>query len=278
MRTVDGATRSHGSASDLIVAAVGGSFAAGPGIKPVTDKAAGRSGRNAAHLVSRALGGRLVDVSVSGATTANVLHEAQRIRSHSFRPQIESVLPGTDLVLVTAGGNDLQYIGSMVARAKANTLRGRRITRSFGRQMLNRSTLVMPSEYHRLRTATSLERIVVECRRRAPASRVLLVDYLPVLHAGSVEGPALPFTSAEIRHFRELAAMLSTAIETAAFQTGADLLPASAYGTENCVGSENPYTRGFEKHFGDGTAFHPTGAGMERVADGILALLGSNAD
>lgn len=53
--------------------ALGSSFAAGPGIKPVLHKAAQRSGRNYAHLVAEALELHLVDVTYSGATTAHIL-------------------------------------------------------------------------------------------------------------------------------------------------------------------------------------------------------------
>jgi hypothetical protein len=51
-------------------------MAAGPGIRPSADGAplrAGRSARNYAHLVAERLGLDLVDVTYSGATTANVL-------------------------------------------------------------------------------------------------------------------------------------------------------------------------------------------------------------
>jgi hypothetical protein len=55
-------------------------MAAGPGIRPSADGApfrAGRSARNYAHLVAQRLGLDLVDVTYSGATTANVLTDPQ---------------------------------------------------------------------------------------------------------------------------------------------------------------------------------------------------------
>lgn len=51
------------------VAALGSSFAAGPGVAPIVDRRANRSGRNYAHLVAERLGARLTDLTVSGATT-----------------------------------------------------------------------------------------------------------------------------------------------------------------------------------------------------------------
>src|ERR1700712_3761348 len=81
--------------------ALGSSFAAGPYLDPVVDRAAMRSGRNYAHLVAATLDADLVDATVSGATTATILQERQRVALRVFAPQIESVHAETDLVTVT---------------------------------------------------------------------------------------------------------------------------------------------------------------------------------
>jgi hypothetical protein len=60
--------------------ALGSSMAAGPGIRPTAEGApfrAARSARNYPHLVAERLGYNLVDVTYSGATTANVLTDPQ---------------------------------------------------------------------------------------------------------------------------------------------------------------------------------------------------------
>ncbi|WP_041289427.1 hypothetical protein [Kribbella flavida] len=67
--------------------ALGSSFAAGPGIAPEIDKAAGRSQRNYAHLVAERLELDLIDVTYSGATTAHLLSE----RQDDAPPQINAV-------------------------------------------------------------------------------------------------------------------------------------------------------------------------------------------
>jgi hypothetical protein len=56
--------------------AMGSSFAAGPGIAPrasASPRRAGRSSGNYAHLVARALGLDLRDMTYSGATTNDIL-------------------------------------------------------------------------------------------------------------------------------------------------------------------------------------------------------------
>jgi hypothetical protein len=83
--------------------ALGSSMAAGPGIRPTAHGApfrAGRSARNYPHLVAEQLGLDLVDVTYSGATTANVLTDSQ----HGAPPQIDALDGSEDLVTVTIGG------------------------------------------------------------------------------------------------------------------------------------------------------------------------------
>src|SRR5215207_8932949 len=150
--------------------AMGSSFAAGPGIKPLADKAAGRSERNYAHLVAEALDLRLVDVTYSGATTANLLS------------QLEEVGPETRLVTITAGGNDLEYVGSLLRGSMMNTLA--KPATLLGRRVANRirarvSYLKDQSAYDAV--AVSLTEVVTKIRERAPQSRILLVDYLTLV-------------------------------------------------------------------------------------------------
>ena len=89
--------------------AMGSSFAAGPGLPvrvPGSPRRAGRSASNYAHLVARALGLDLHDVTYSGATTGDILRP-----SAAGQPaQLDAVTPATRLVTVTAGGNDVGYL------------------------------------------------------------------------------------------------------------------------------------------------------------------------
>lgn len=87
------------------IAALGSSFAAGPGIDPIIDQAAMRSGRNYPHLLAEQLGARLTDLTVSGATTATILGEPQiTMDGTQFAPQIYGLPVDAYLVTVTAGG------------------------------------------------------------------------------------------------------------------------------------------------------------------------------
>ena len=102
--------------------ALGSSMAAGPGIRPSADGApfrAGRSARNYPHLVAEKLGLDLVDVTHSGATTANILTDPQ----NGTPPQADALEGSEDLVTVTIGGNDAGYVPLLMAAGLPHIVR-----------------------------------------------------------------------------------------------------------------------------------------------------------
>jgi lysophospholipase L1-like esterase len=250
--------------------ALGSSFAAGPGIKPLADKAAGRSGRNYPRLVAEALGLELTDVTYSGATTANILRE----RQDEAPPQIDAVGPDTALVTITAGGNDLDYIGTFIRGSMMNTLA--KPATLLGRRVANRirarvSYLKDPAEYDAV--AASLTEIVTTIRDRAPRSRVVLVDYLTVVGPGTRPRLDVPLNEEQLPSIVMMADGLAKAFATAAERTGADLVAASAAGSSHAVGSTEPWTSGFRLGPGRAAPYHPTAAGMAAVAELIVEKL-----
>lgn len=256
------------------IVALGSSFAAGPGVLPVEDRAAARSARNYPHLVAAGLGAQLVDATVSGATTATILDRPQHAGLRRFAPQIEAVGADADLVTVTAGGNDLGYLGGIISVALLQQLWRRRLTRPAARGLRMRRPLTAVTAEQREGTAAGLTRIVEAARLRAPGARVVLVDYLPIFTDGFVPGVSGPFRSREVAHFRGVAAALSRATETAADRSGADLVPASAFGQDHGIGSPDPWVNGLQPLARFGSSFHPNASGMAAVADAVLQRLG----
>jgi lysophospholipase L1-like esterase len=253
--------------------AIGSSFAAGPGIAPVVEPAAMRSGSNYAHLVARTLGAELVDASVSGATTATILSEAQKTPRKRFAPQIESVSADTDLVTVTAGGNDLGYLGSVLAQGLMNRFSKAPVIGSVVRGMQRRRDLVLPDDARLQGAADGLTRIVEQTRARAPRATVVLVDYLPLFDEADATSGALGFTPVQLRHFRSLARLLSDAYAQAAAATGAELIAASSYPVGHGVASADPWIAPLQPFRALGASMHPNAAGMRAVASEILAHL-----
>src|SRR4051794_38760042 len=185
----------------MIYVALGSSFASGPGIEPILDAGCGRSGANYAHLVADRLGYDLVDVTCGGATIDDVLFRPQALMTGgTVPPQLEVLAPDADLVTVTVGGNDIGYVLSL-ARASyraapeaAPTDAGAFFGTPADPPPQDAALAALPSRYAAL---------VGAIRNRAPAARVVLVDYLTVLPS---EGgcPALPMNAADRRFCVEL--------------------------------------------------------------------------
>jgi lysophospholipase L1-like esterase len=256
--------------------ALGSSFAAGPGVKPTVNRFALRSGSNYAHLVASALGAELIDATVSGATTETILRKPQGVWPFRFAPQIQSIPRGSDadLVTITAGGNDLRYLGSMSSAAYGSWLAARPITRDLGQGMRAKATAVPPSTRDVEAATAGLVEIVETVRDRAPLARVLLVDYLTILGTGTRRSRLAPFTPSEFAYFREVASQVRQAFVNAAQRSGAELVDVTAISDAHAVGSREPWVQGFTGiSRGDAALFHPTALGMRAVSKAILGHL-----
>jgi lysophospholipase L1-like esterase len=253
--------------------ALGSSFAAGPGIRPVEHAGAQRSGRNYAHQLARRLSLRLVDATVSGATTANLLTRPQRTLTGRLAPQFRAVTPGAALVTISVGGNDLGYIGTLTSASLVAALRRSRFVPAKLRNRLEGLPADFGVDADDLDELTqSLVDVVAVVRARAPGARVVLVDYLTVLGPDARPGRRIPLDIAEIADARAMADALAKAFADAAADSAAELVRVSAASEAHGVGSAEPWVSGFE--LGPpiiGTyPYHPNLDGMSAVA-GLLA-------
>jgi lysophospholipase L1-like esterase len=238
----------------------------------IADRAAGRSGRSYASLLAARLGASLTDLPISGATTGTILDTPQRtLRRRTFPPQIDGLPDDADLFTVTAGGNNLGYIGGMIRAAWAGHLRARALTR-FLASLVGRGGLPATTDEEVERATAGLARVVASVRARAPQARVVLVDYLPLVGAASVPGPDTPFSAEELAAFARIGTRLAEAFADAAARSGADLLHASALGADHGLGSHEPWVTGFRPSMRP-APFHPNGLGMEAVADALFRLV-----
>lgn len=257
------------------IAALGSSYAAGPGIQPVADRRAGRSARNYPHLLAERLGAQLTDLTVSGATTATITDTPQRLFTHVFPPQLQGLPADADLVTITAGGNDLRYIGSIMRFGVAGWLSARPLTRPLG-DLFARGGVRQPSADSVAEAARNLARIVTAARAKAPGARVLLVDYVTVIGPATRPGPGVPFDQATLDALRQVGEKVAELFASAADLSGADLVPASERSREHALGSPQPWVTGLPSSLrGMSGAFHPNADGMRGVADAIVDYLTS---
>ena len=257
----------------MIYVALGSSFASGPGIEPIIDPGCGRSGANYAHLLADRLGYDLIDVTSGGATIDDVLSRPQSLMTGgTVPPQLEAVAPDADLVTVTVGGNDVEYMLTL-ARASyraapeaappdAGAFFGTPADPAAQEAALG----ALPGRYAGLVSAI---------RQRAPRARVVLVDYLTVLppNGGCT---ALPMSDEHRIFCADVGRRLEAATAEAARLSGAELLTASVASREHAVCSPEPWVTGWE--FGDIAAggvgpYHPNGAGMRAVAELLVEKL-----
>jgi lysophospholipase L1-like esterase len=247
--------------------ALGSSMAAGPGIPPRARDAPLRAGRSAAnypHLVAKRLGLDLVDVTYSGATTANVLTD----RQHSSPPQA-SVLDGSEvLVTVTIGGNDVGYVPLLMAAGLPQPTRRMPVLGGMLADLLD------PTARDRalVQVGESLIQVGRTVRQRAPLARVLFVDYLTLLPPAGQSAPPLSGQDAALG--RRIAGTLERLTGEAAAETGCGWVRAADASRDHHAWSANPWTTRFSLlglfRPNGPKPLHPNAAGMRAVADLVI--------
>jgi lysophospholipase L1-like esterase len=189
-------------------------------------------------------------------------------------PQIEAVTARTGLVTITAGGNDVAYIGALTKGSTASALAGRLsiLPESLTDRLRGSVGYVTRPERFDAVTA-SLTEVVRQVRVRAPQATVMLADYLTLAGPDARTGPRLPLTTEHISQVRETAAALAGAFARAAEQSGAVLVKASEASAGHGLGSAEPWVTGFQfgnPFRGGPVPYHPNLAGMTAVA-GLIA-------
>lgn len=254
------------------IVALGSSYAAGPGIEPVVNRAAMRSGNNYAHLVATRAGAELVDLTVSGATTATILSDRQRVGRTVFEPQVCGVPADTDLVTITAAGNDLGYLGAAIGLGIYFTVD--RLTRGTLHRLKAPPRPRATADQSRLAT-DGLRRIVEEVRRRGPQARIVLVDYLPMVAEATTPRLDVPFDAETIDALITIHSRLNEAFAAAASATGGDLIPASELGRGHELGTREPWIQPLYFSRRLPASFHPNAAGMAAIGEAIIERLGT---
>jgi len=255
-----------GSSYASVVTAV----TAGPSSHSIIDRASdspwfcGRSSDNYPHQLSKMRGLTLVDVSCGGAVARHVLKGGQMLQP----AQIDALRPDTELVTLTIGGNDINYVGNMMAYGCGQRSDGLfKVVQAIG------GCRPMPQDKVRAELKAlpeSLDQIAAEIHRRSPQARLVFLTYQTVLPASGT-CPKLGLTEAQADGMRLVAAALADAQRGAAARAGALLFDAAAATAGHDVCAQQPWISDQEAPL----PLHTTLEGMTAIAQGLNRMLGA---
>ncbi len=260
--------------------AMGSSYASGPGVTVSADRPPNRCQRsvdNYAHQLARKRHLDLIDVSCGGATTENILGPWRELA-----PQIDAIKPDTRLVTVTIGGNDVGFVGGLMAAScedspeptpssVATMCKG---LRAYA-QKHPQAFVTVPTEAAWTKLEGNLDRIAQEVRHRAPQARLIFVEYIRVVpEAGSCA--TVPLSGKVAAQARATALRLAQLTAAAARRAGAGLIQTRKLSRGHDACAKDNWATGFVPRPGatQVVAYHPDLAAMTAIADALDKQLG----
>lgn len=247
--------------------ALGDSFTAAP-LVPTTDLAGGcfRSDGNYPSLVADRLDvAELVDVSCSGARTADLTDRQPTVRDASVPPQLRAVDRDTDLVTLGIGGNDFDLFHTLVSTCSRLGLEDPTGSPCADRLSERGDDLLTRTGRIGDRVAQAVRRV----QRRAPEATVVVVGYLRLApEQGRCRD--LPFAPGDYEYGDRVAEALNDALERAARRTEATFVDMHERSEGHDVCSDEPWVNGHRTVQGEALAYHPFAEGMEAVAEEVV--------
>lgn len=246
--------------------AMGSSMAAGPGLgppKPGTPARCTRTFANYPTLLAERLRLTLFDVSCSGATTEHVLGPWNELPA-----QIDAVTPATELVTLTIGGNDLNYVGGLLAASC-----GADGLMSIAGNTYPCPPSKLPTEADYIKVEANLREIARQVRERAPKARLVFVPYITLVPDALCE--ATPISPEDAATARATARRLAAITAKVAKETGAFLAPVDELSRNHTPCDPEPWAVGSPPGYdgSQGAPWHPNFAGMKAVADALATRL-----
>jgi lysophospholipase L1-like esterase len=270
----------------LKLVGLGSSFAAGPGLKPIVNQQAGRSGVNYINLLGRYLsepssglattkvGVEVTDLSISGATLLTILSEPQIANGVTFSPQLDSLPDDADIVTLTGGGNDLGYIGGLMMAALPQTPYVGWLLSLIARL----SGRVPPSDPRPSaeEVTNRFTSLIDAIHQRAPKARIILITYLTCL-GDDVDISSGLLAKDQIEEGRRVAEVLRGCYVEAQRRRGdiCELVDVIEESKAHGIGSKEPWMAGWELGmlWSGQAAFHPTYKGHEYIAKRLKEVI-----
>jgi len=251
--------------------ALGDSFTAAPYV-PTTDLAKGclRSNGNYPSLVADRLDvTELVDVSCAAATTRDLRRPQRTYRTTTVPPQLDALTPDTDLVTLGIGGNDFELFGTLLRTC--TTQRSAVPESSPCTDVFARRGLGLQARLDRI--GGRVERALTEILRRAPQARVALVGYPRFAPTTGTCPLRFPLAESDYRTADRIARTLRDQMRQAAEDAGVGFVDMYRASRGHDVCSEEPWVNGQTTDQAAALAYHPFPAGMDAVADRLVARL-----
>lgn len=250
-------------------AALGDSYTASPLTGPLAGGPPGclRSNNNYPHLVAKARGATLDDVSCSGATTRDFA-AAQSVTGGSNPAQYGALKADTQLVSIGIGGNDIGFgdiVKNCISALPVGTPCKDRYTAG-GTDQLRAKIATL---------GTTLGTVLREVHRRAPDADVLLVGYPDILPAtGPGCYPALPYTPGDVAYLRGILDTLNSTIKKAAGSGDATYVDTytPTLGHDVCQAPGTKWIEGLVPT-APAAPVHPNAQGAAAISRAVIATL-----
>ncbi|WP_375402037.1 SGNH/GDSL hydrolase family protein [uncultured Sphingomonas sp.] len=245
--------------------ALGSSYAAGLGLgprAPGSPVVSRRSINGYPQQLARLLRvPSFTDMTSSGSTVRHVMYGGQMM----LGPQIDALGPETRLVTLTAGGNDVGYIGDLTAMAYRNG--GGVLGAAIGAFWKGAKPV---AERDFVSLDEKLRATLRKIARRSPHARIVVVTY-PTILPGQGTCPSIGLTEEQAALMRTVGEKLAQT--TRAVGTGATIVDMAVLSAGHDACSKAPWVNGFEPE--TGASFHPTLQGARATAKAIKNVVGS---
>jgi lysophospholipase L1-like esterase len=255
---------------------LGDSYASGPVITPQDPTLPGclRSLVNYPHLVAQQKGYALTDVSCSGATTQDMF-SAQSTDAGTNPPQLSALTPGTGIVTLTIGGNDIGFTGiikqCLAEQPNGPTASGSQTCKAFytagGTDQLAARVAA---------TRPKVDNVLTAIHQRSPHAKIYLAGYADILpETGPGCWPQMPLTPTDVAYLRDIEKNLNGMLASSAAANGAVFVDTygPTIGRDAC---QLPVIRDVEPVIPvqDAAPVHPNRAGERAMADAVLTRIG----
>ena len=260
------AQQPHSPTTNAYYVALGSSFAAGFGLGPPvpgSPAVSRRSSNGYPQQLARLLQvTSFTDMTSSGSTMAQVLHGGQE----GLGPQVDALGPDTMLVTLTAGGNDIHYVGDLMKMAERQPGSGDgQPTHSLP------SDVVRPATVQELAVLrTTFDETLHEIARRSPKARIVVVTY-PLILPRTGTCLRLGLTDDEVDAMRTVGDRLAQVTRAAALAANATVVDMATLSAGHDACAVMPWVNGHNPKVG--APFHPTLAGAKATANAVAQAI-----